>query len=195
MSADLVLCVIGVERQFHGLADLLIERYAALIFLITRVDDYARLVAERCRGGVTSHFVTTPKRYVVHVDECRAKDLVLPVDRPDVPVIVQRTAFIGQEGRIVRFVAFNQIFNIVIRRHHVDFFGHRLYAESSRVGNDGTSDLAFFCLDDDDAVGAARTIDGRCRGILENCHRFDIFRIERCVRKVLDGKSVDDVKG
>ena len=166
-----------------------------MVFLVAGIDDYARLVAERCRGGVTSHFVTAPKRYVVHVDECRAKDLVLPVDRPNVPVIVQRTAFIGQEGRIVRLVAFDHVVDIIVGGHHVDLFRYRLYAEGSRVGDDGASDLSFFCFDDDDAVGAARTVDRCCRGVFENGHRLDVFGVERCVRKVLDGESVDDVKG
>ena len=47
--------------------------------------------------------------------------------------------------------------------------------------------------DEDHAVGSARTVDGRCRGILEHLHRNDVLRVDLFqIAGIAPGESVDD---
>ena len=54
--------------------------------------------------------------------------------------------------------------------------------------------LAAFGVDDDDAVGAARTVDGRCGGILQHVDRLDVGGVDRRGERPFGGESVDDVE-
>ena len=69
-----------------------------------------------------------------------------------------------------------------------------------RECNLGTALGAFLCGYDDDAVRCARTVDGRSRGVFEDCHRLDVVGRNHCHRigcavAAVHRHAVDDDKG
>ena len=51
-----------------------------------------------------------------------------------------------------------------------------------------------FGVDDDDAVGAAGSVDGRGRGVFQHVDRLDVGGVDRRGERSLGGESVDDVE-
>ncbi len=195
LSVGLVAHVAGVDGHLGVLVQLLGQRDAALILLVSRVEDHALLVGHRKRNGILGLLRASGHREVVHVDGRVAEELVLPVDPLPHPLVVfERAVEVVQIGVNARRLALDLVHDEIVGVHHVHLLGHGLESVGSRVGDDGLALHTLFRLDDDDAVGAAGSVDGRRRSVFQHRDRGDVRRVDGGVREVLDRESVDDVE-
>ena len=117
-----------------------------------------------------------------------AKHPVLPIDERRFLVLSQRVAveirrteprFEGAQAGTARLRRpFVGVFQVVGGLEHVERPGNIAHAKKAVVGHDGFTGLAIFGGDDDHAVGPARTVNSRRRGIFQHVNRLNILRRE-----------------
>ena len=131
-----------------------------------------------------------------------AEGLLLPVVGGHVVVLVNVFPVAEEigEGRRVGLVILLGLehFQLVVPLHivfgaeHVERVGHLLPRIVGIVGHLSLALLAALGRDEDNAVGTARTVDGRRRSVLEHVDGLDVGR--RDVADVVDGETVNDVE-
>ena len=166
----------------HALAVVVAQTHVVAVVLAAPLDADAVVL----RHGGTEHMVGPPRA----VGPRAALDLrdggIVGAVRPDL-------ARIGALGAAV-FVGF-----VLQTRHQhgiapiVELVAEDAYAHLGREPDVVLDPLARFGRHHDDAVGAARTVDRRGRGVLQHLDRLDDRRIDaRQVAGVAHGHSVDD---
>ena len=123
---------------------------------------------------------TRKRQVVVHADSGMVNHIL--------PVGVSRTQ--GTVGNALLAIHIGNELAVLVAIHHV----HRLLAHANRhvtsICNGGLQAVATSLLggDNDDTVRTTATIDGGCRGILQDVERFNILRVQhrKGVRQSLD---------
>ena len=112
------------------------------------------------------------------LDEPRAEDLVLPVARLYVPDLTGQLGDGVGEELVVRGVPVDLIGGILAEVHHVVSAVHLLETEVGVVLDLAAVAATALGGDQDDAVRAAVSVDGRRGGILEDLDRGDIVGVD-----------------
>ena len=153
------------------------------------VDDALRIVAAE-RREVARLLTAAADRKVIVLIESRAGDLVDPVGPAPVlrRVEARRTLRIAR-GEIVPVV---EVADELLRVHQIEVAGEFRDAEFSLGRDRRLRGDALPRGDDNHAVGAARAVDGRRRGVLEDRDLLDVGRVD--VVQVAHGvdHAVDD---
>ncbi len=104
-----------------------------------------------------------------------AEHFLLPVGVIDYTFAVDHLAQSGSLSGVGAVLAEDEIGKLVAV-HHVHIVARGVHKEVGSKANLGFAALAFLGSDDDYTVRRAATVDGSCRGVLEDGHRLDTFR-------------------
>ena len=199
-AADLDARIADVEVERDALVGLELRFQAQVVTAVIRTD-HDRLVVETRIGGVPLELVAAARnrQVVVELLARTAEKLVHPVvalhavvevdvgERSEVRLVVVRDLVLDG-GQLV--LPLGELRGV--ERLHLVLAGDVLEPPVYIVVYVHLALLAALGGDQHDAVGAARTVDGRRKGVFQNVDRLDFRRGD--VADALHGESVDDIE-
>ena len=165
----------GVQTELEPILELSVQVGAERHAVEVRADNGSLLVHVGTGDIVLDLLGTALGADLVLVLESGAEDLVLPVGSlsEDGRIgVVGVCLDLADSGHIV------VIFSEFPQVHHVDPAGLAAHGEHSVIGELRLAGLTVLGGDEDDTVGALRSVDRCRRGVLQDLHRDDVGRVD-----------------
>ena len=163
------VAIVGGESESEPLAHHLVEVSAHAHAIISLSRNHGLVVVVARAEAVAAALRAAGDAHVVIVAHARLVEVVLPVG---VGLVALLEGVLIESGLLAHLGKRGAV-------HHGIAVEERLEAHVAVVAHLGRRALAaLHGGDDDHAVGTARTVDGGCRGVLQDVHRLDVGGVD-----------------